>query len=107
MKINVGFFIIKIEESKNKHKENLLLTLKCTSVIVGFIAIARIVPYLQRMLNFILIQYDKTNNSPESNIILAYIGIFLCCYIFNTITNIIYKIIKTMDRIENENKKEK
>lgn len=98
MKINLGFFIIEIKISDNKFINNFKLSINVSILILGIISILKIIPYLEQSLSFIIKSYNECNFSPESNIIISWIGLIIVCYSINTILNIINSMLKLLNK---------
>lgn len=84
-------------------------SIKITVGIFGVIALFEIVPHftflLQQLVDTIVLTSDR---SPEFNLILICLSIYVTCSIMNTIVNLIFKLQKliTKDSPKGESEKE-
>lgn len=88
-----------MEINKSFHK-----CITATLFIVGGVALYQIVEYLSKLLNLLVELIKRTDASPEFNIILILVSIFITCQVFELITKLIFKmysLLKVKYRIEN------
>jgi len=79
-------------------KKSIYWSVKLTLGVLGVVAIYQIVPYFMDLLKLLVEMFKLTDTSPEFKIILLCISIWVTCSVITTITNIVFKLQKMLDK---------